>query len=293
MDYILENDFLRATVRSKGAELSSVQNKRTGEEMMWQADPAVWPRCAPMLFPYCGRLKDGAYTWQGVRYEGGQHGFARDMEHTLEASAPGELTLCLEANALTMEKFPFPFQLRSTFTLEENRVCHRVCVTNDGDAPLRFGFGYHPGFACPFDAQHTVEDYSIVFERPETPTVVDTSPVTGLCTGRNYTYFEDGVSIPLTDHLFDADSLCFSGLRSSTLSLEEAGTGRRVSVDIEGFPYVLVWSAKGPLQFLCVEPWHTLPDAENATGRWEDKAPAITVEPGEEWTTKLVTHFER
>ena len=80
MEFILENENLRVTVESHGAELVSVVNKQTGAEMLWQADPAVWARHAPVLFPYCGRLKDGAFTCKGVRYEGGQHGFARDME---------------------------------------------------------------------------------------------------------------------------------------------------------------------------------------------------------------------
>lgn len=60
----------------QGAELCSVVKKETGEEMLWQADPAVWNRHAPILFPYCGRLKGGAFTHNGVSYEGGQHGFA-------------------------------------------------------------------------------------------------------------------------------------------------------------------------------------------------------------------------
>ena len=70
MEFILENENLRVTVESHGAELVSVVNKQTGAEMLWQADPAVWARHAPVLFPYCGRLKDGAFTCKGVRYEG-------------------------------------------------------------------------------------------------------------------------------------------------------------------------------------------------------------------------------
>ena len=88
MEYTLENEILRVTVASRGAELVSVVDKRTGAEMLWQADPDVWPRHAPILFPYTGRLKGGRFTHRGVAYEGGQHGFARDMEHTLMESAP-------------------------------------------------------------------------------------------------------------------------------------------------------------------------------------------------------------
>ena len=83
MEYLLENEFLQAVVASQGAELVSVREKATGRELMWRGDAAVWGRHAPILFPYCGRLRGGAFTHRGVRYEGGQHGFARDMEHAL------------------------------------------------------------------------------------------------------------------------------------------------------------------------------------------------------------------
>ena len=71
-----------------------------------------------ILFPYCGKLSGGHYTLDGQTWEGGQHGFARDMEHALVEQSGDSVTLCLEANVLTMEKFPFAFKLFSTFRLE-------------------------------------------------------------------------------------------------------------------------------------------------------------------------------
>ena len=149
MEFTIENNFLCVRVQSRGAELCSVVKKETGEEMLWQADPAVWNRHAPILFPYCGRLKGGAFTHNGVSYEGGQHGFARDMEHALVEQSGDSVTLCLEANVLTMEKFPFAFKLFSTFRLEGVTVHHDIRVENDGGEVMPFAFGYHPAFLCP------------------------------------------------------------------------------------------------------------------------------------------------
>ena len=148
MEFTIENNFLCVRVQSRGAELCSVVKKETGEEMLWQADPAVWNRHAPILFPYCGRLKGGAFTHNGVSYEGGQHGFARDMEHALVEQSGDSVTLCLEANVLTMEKFPFAFKLFSTFRLEGVTVHHDIRVENDGGEVMPFAFGYHPAFLC-------------------------------------------------------------------------------------------------------------------------------------------------
>lgn len=293
MEFTIENNFLCVRVQSRGAELCSVVKKETGEEMLWQADPAVWNRHAPILFPYCGRLKGGAFTHNGVSYEGGQHGFARDMEHALVEQSGDSVTLCLEANVLTMEKFPFAFKLFSTFRLEGVTVHHDIRVENDGGEVMPFAFGYHPAFLCPFDAAHKAEDYVLRFDTPQTPTVIETGEDDGLVTGATRVYFESETDIPLHDGMFVHDSTCFSRLTAGSLSIVEKETGRRVSVGIEGYPYVLMWSAKGPVRYVCIEPWHGLPDARTASGIWEEKPDTVRLAPGESWSTGLAMTFAR
>lgn len=52
MRYSIENDTLRLTVDTHGAEAVSVIHKPTGAELLWSGDPSVWGRHAPILFPY-------------------------------------------------------------------------------------------------------------------------------------------------------------------------------------------------------------------------------------------------
>ena len=59
MQYSIENEILRLTVDTHGAEPVSVLHKPTGAELLWQGDPAVWGRHAPILFPYTGKLTGG------------------------------------------------------------------------------------------------------------------------------------------------------------------------------------------------------------------------------------------
>ncbi len=81
MQATIHNEFLTLTVDTHGAEAVSLKNA-AGEEMLWQADPAIWKRHAPILFPWTGKLVDGTFTAKGKTWKGGQHGFARDLEHT-------------------------------------------------------------------------------------------------------------------------------------------------------------------------------------------------------------------
>src|SRR5688500_12365310 len=77
---ILENDFLKISIRSKGAELTSLFDKSSGIEHLWQGDPAVWNWHAPNLFPVVGGCLNNQLYIDGKAYPMERHGFARQSE---------------------------------------------------------------------------------------------------------------------------------------------------------------------------------------------------------------------
>ena len=79
MEYCIENEYLKVTVTTFGAQLKSVVRKCDGVEHMWQADPEVWGYHAPILFPHAGKVVDGIIEAKGGSFESKQHGFARLM----------------------------------------------------------------------------------------------------------------------------------------------------------------------------------------------------------------------
>ena len=292
MRYTIENESIRLTVDSHGAEAVSVINVHNGAEMLWRGDAAVWGRHAPILFPYCGKLTEGKMIAKGVEYAGGQHGFARDVEHTMVRQTADSLVFELHANAETLQKWPYAFVLRSTFTIEGPTVHHTLTVENPCEEQLRFGIGYHPAFAIPFDDKHDTEDYEFRFEELESPLCVSALPH-GLLNGQSYYLARNTRRIPLTDDLFQNDSFCMVNLRSQTLGIYEKDTGRAVVCDISQFPYTLIWSKPGTPKFVCIEPWHSLPSAENGSTDWNRKPAAAILAPGEEWSCTLSTDFVR
>ena len=87
--HILENEALRLEIADKGAELSRVWDKEESCERLWSADPAVWNRHAPILFPFVGKVVDGKYRLNGRVYEmNTQHGFARDRDFVCLEAGP-------------------------------------------------------------------------------------------------------------------------------------------------------------------------------------------------------------
>ena len=292
MQYTIRNEFLTLTVDTHGAEPVSVKNA-AGEEMLWQADKAIWGRHAPILFPWTGKFPGGRFTHNGRAYQAGQHGFARDVEHTLLRAEGDTIVLQLRADEDTLARWPFDFTLTSTFRLEGKTVHHTLTVANNGAEPMPFGIGYHPAFNVPFDARHTTADYEFRFDQPESPVILDARP-NGLLSGKTYYQWKNTDRIQLTDRLFDNDSFCMAGLRSATLGIYEKDTGKNITCSIAGYPYTLIWSAlSDTIRFVCIEPWHSLPGAETDTQEWSERAAAKILAQGEQFSTTLSTTFDR
>jgi aldose 1-epimerase len=270
-----------------------VVRKCDGTEHIWHADPAVWGYHAPILFPFCGKLKDGKFEVGGKVYNcAGQHGFARTSTHTLVEQTDGRIVLELTHSEETLAVFPWKFRLLSIFTLENDTLHHTLRVENVDEEAFSFGIGYHPAFTIPFDNKHTYADYELRFSRMESPLCLSTAPK-GLINGQVYSLGSNIDTLPITAGMFDSDSHCMVNLRSGTLGLYEKDTGRGVVCNIENFPYCLIWSKPGVPHFICIEPWNSLPSYEFGSTVWEEKPAAARIAPGENWSTTLSTSFVR
>ena len=293
MEYIIENEYLQVTVTTNGAQVKSVIRKGDEVEHMWQADPALWGSHAPILFPFAGRLKDGKLEAKGKTYEFPKaHGFARTMDHELVYKNKSTLVLQITDTPETLALWPYKFRLMSAFTLEGDTLCHTLTVENRDDEKMPFGIGYHPGFAIPFDDKHSATDYELRFDKVESPLCLDTMP-RGLISGKTYYLGKNITKIPVEEGMFDNDSHCMVGLNSSTLGIYEKDSGRAVVCNIADFPFVLLWSKPGMPQFICIEPWHSLPSPEDGSCKWEEKPAAAVIDPGESWSATLRTSFVR
>ena len=291
-EFTIENEYLRLTVTTWGAQVKSVVRKCDGVEHIWQADKDVWGFHTPILFPHCGKVVDGKIEAKGAVYESGQHGFARNMEHDFVDQTEDTIVLELCSNEETLARFPYEFRLVSTFTLEGDTLHHTLTVENLDSDKLPFGIGYHPGFAVPFDDKHVATDYELRFNETESPICLNCLP-TGLLQDNNYYLGKNITSIPVDEQLFANDSHCMTNLKSRTLGIYEKGTGRAVVCDISDFPYTLIWSKPGMPKFICIEPWHSLPSPEGGSIKWEEKPAAAILNPGEAWSTTLSTSFVR
>ena len=163
----IQNEQFSASVVPQGAELKSLKNRATGEELIWQADSEVWAKSAPLLFPIIGRLNGGKTSINGADYEIPKHGFALSSLFKVLEQEADRVVFELRANDDTRKIYPFEFSLQAEFRLNGAALKANYTVRNTGYAEMLFSIGFHPAFALDL-LTASLSDYFIEFSEPET-----------------------------------------------------------------------------------------------------------------------------
>lgn len=271
MIFYLENDILKIAIDTHGAELSSIFNKKTDKEMLWQGDSRFWGRKSPVLFPVVGKYKDCKTTYNGKEYSLGQHGFARDSEFALTKKTDNKLSFELTSDESTLAKYPFKFRLVCSFLLQNNKIIVGWNVENIDDKEIHFSIGAHPAFYCQKgETVLTMNGDNIKYNLLNAD---------GLYTSPKY---DVESSFILNDSVFDNDALV----------IENSGVNEIALVDNDK-PYLTVkfdaplfgiWSpAKKNAPFVCIEPWYGRCDAEDFCGNITEREWGNALGLNEKW----------
>ena len=261
----LKNNQMTVTITEFGAELQTV-TAANGTEYLWHGDPKYWAGRAPVLFPNCGRMLDGCYTYEGVKYELPIHGFAKFYEFEVESVNDTEVVFFLKDNAETHKMYPFAFEVRVRYALDNDRIVITYDIYNPSqDKPLLASVGSHEAYTCP----EGLTAYDVVFEKDEPLNSHGFHEVQGI-TYATYPVEAPGGVLPLKDEYFAIDALIFRNLESKELTLRNRETGRGVTVNFDGIETLLIWTKPGA-PFVCIEPWCGFPCWEDFNGKLEDK----------------------
>lgn len=290
MDYQIKNNNLTVTISNQGAEVQSVKANKSGREFIWQADPQVWGRHAPVLFPIVGRLKDDQYQYQGKTYHLGQHGFARDSVFEVEEETATAITFVLRSNEKTLENYPFNFELKVRYTLEENSLAEEFFVKNLDNKTMIFGIGGHPGFNLPTNDQVNKEDYYFKFSPdsarvkiPLKAPLLDWSNKTKVATDQLF---------KISNLMFKDDAWVFELKDRNKVSLASNKNNYQVTVAMDKAPYVGLWSQyPKTADYACIEPWWGIADTLDASGILEEKKGMNHLPAGDTWQNGFTMTF--
>jgi galactose mutarotase-like enzyme len=254
----ITNGLISAKVNSKGAELTSLFNHATNLEHMWGADPKFWAKTSPVLFPIVGALKEGAFLYRNNSYKLSRHGFARDMEFTVEVKEPSRVVFLLTNTDETKKLYPFTFELRIIYSVDQFTLTVSYEVTNKDADLMYFSLGAHPAFKVPLVPGTSYNDYQLLFNRKENS---GRWPITkdGLLETSSEPCLQSDV-LPLTKDLFYKDALVFKDVKSTMISIRSSRHTHGIDFSFEGFPYFGIWAAPDA-DFVCLEPWCGVADS--------------------------------
>ena len=278
MNYEIKNEYIKAKIKSFGAELNSLQKIDDSLEYIWQGDKEFWARHSPILFPIVGRLKNDSYFYKNQKYNMSQHGFARDKEFEIVEKKDDFIEFKLSSDEKTLKIYPFSFELYLSYKLERNSLIVSYKVINKSDEKMLFSIGAHPAFNWSLEKDLKKEDYFLEFEINNSKRYFLNE--LGLVFDSIDLKFEDK-KLFLNEELFKNDALVFNDLNIKNLTFKNIRNENFIKLNFKNFPYLGIWSKPSGSPFLCIEPWFGVADEENASQNFEDKKGIINLQKDE------------
>jgi galactose mutarotase-like enzyme len=289
MQVFLENDQIRAGIKTAGAELFSVVHKLHDIQYMWRADAGIWGKSSPVLFPIVGTLKSNSFTHQGKQYTLPRHGFAREMEFTIASQTKDQIVFSITDNPTTHAKYPFQFRFSLIYTLKDNNLTVTYKVENTGAQVMCFSVGGHPAFAAPLAKGAGYSDYHLIFNREEEAPRWPISP-DGLIKETPEEFMMHTNRVDLSHELFHQDAIVLKHLKSDAVSLRTEMDAHGLDFHFKGFPFLGLWAAKDA-DFICIEPWCGIADSVSHNQELSEKEGIEAIQPDTSWARSWSVDF--
>ncbi|MBO5285744.1 MAG: aldose 1-epimerase family protein [Clostridia bacterium] len=280
MQYKISNGNLTATISDVGAEVISLQ--KNGCEYLHDGIN-YWQGIAPIMFPICGRLFGGKYTYKNNEYEMILHGFVRKEVLSVFDASVDSITFIYKSSDDSKKIYPFDFDFLIKHTIAGDTLTTDFTVINLSDDDLPFALGGHPGFKLPIENKGDFTDCYVEFDEACPAKKIDFTP-TCFMTG-NDTLFsgEDLKVIPLKHDLFDDDAI-FLYDTSKGITLKSNATPTTIRLDFKGFKYIGLWHApKTDANYVCIEPWTSCPSYDNKIDDFSCKKDMFYIKKGEKF----------
>lgn len=259
---ILKNEHLTLRIEREAAEMHSLIDHATGQEILWNGDPAYWAGRNPILFPIVGSTFDKQIHLFGETFTMGNHGFARHRVFRIDQHHESSITLVLESDESTLAQYPFAFRLAVTTTLKGRSVHIEYVITNHDPKPMPFSFGLHPAFALS-DPNNALIEFPKAERSPLIPT--------------------DQTQLRMDDAFFDEHkTFLLTDPQSPYVDLIQPET--RIRVSCAGYRWLAFWK-KPQAKFLCIEPWHGHGDFGETTTDFYAREGTIVLQPHQSFTT--------
>jgi galactose mutarotase-like enzyme len=280
-----EENGVRIVVSRLGAELISLA--RVNEAGRWTgflyrdndlSTPSQgWANHATVMGYYLHRLKNGHSFYRGREIKGGNHGFLRSKTWRFAGFSSegtgGSLRYRITPEDFSPTEYPLRVGVDLTYSIDNNKLTVLFEFRNyEPELTAHVAFGLHPGFgATSFESFHLQMPKGL-YRRYFSPG--------NYLSGETRDIEFPGGEMPFSkNELPGSVILELVDVRRRNFSYVDPPSGRWVTLDLTGLPYVTLWSDGGP--FLCVEPCWGLTDHHQQRA-FEEKQGIQTISPGGE-----------
>lgn len=255
----------------------------------------------PILFPFPNRIRGGVFTFEGKTYQFDKPSDSPTAIHGLLLTAPYQveraeaddksgamLIARLDSREFpeVMRQYPFPFEIKITYTLRAAVLKMDIRVENLGDTNMPMGFGIHPYFRAPLSPRSSPTETQITvpvtqyWELDEilvpTGKIIDAEGELQLRTGKPFA----GMKL---DHVFTGVQTA-NGVSQCTINDREAGIQLTIEADAQFREWVVYTPPNRPS--ICFEPYTCPTDAINLEAKGID-AGVTVLKPGEVFTAEI------
>ena len=256
MIYTIKSDLLTVQLNDAGAELYSAKGA-DGHEYIWNGDERYWKDRAPLLFPTCGRLLENKFVYGGKEYAMRSHGFAKKCVFEVVSKEESKIVFKLSENEMTLNEYPFNFELYAEYEVSGNTLDARFTVKNTDEKLLPYMFGWHPGFML--DGSGAIGDFTLDFDGK---TNLEWHPLQNgpFVDPNGKDYAIDGKYALCEKEIYENDTMIFVGTGDKT-KLTSPDTKYAVEFAwSENLPYFCIWKDdNSDARFICLEPWSGVP----------------------------------
>lgn len=238
-----------------------------------------------ILFPFPNRLRDGRYTWHSREYafpinnaptNNAIHGFVRHESFAVErielTARRASITSRFVADGKNAA-YPFPFTLDVTFSITaKSEFIATFSVTNQHDASIPVGLGWHPYFRLtPRAADHHLQLPPC--ERIE----IDERMIP---TGRRSPYADFREERSLGETQLDTCFAVLPGESAVHAVLRAPGHSLTIEAPRERFPFFQVFTPPARTS-IAIEPMTCNVDA------FHNREGLVELAPGQQWTAEF------
>ncbi len=277
MAKVLENERLLIEVEERGSQLVRIFDKKNNREVLWNADPAFWPKHSPLLFPMIGASYEKKYRINGREYDMPNHGFAWTSDFTFVESMEG-LEAELHSSEESREKYPYDFKVTVGHKLADNKIIVSWKVENTGGEEMLYNIGAHPAFMMP-EGKKSSDMYLKFPGKKELPFYRIAKSGCALKEDVKTLVLDTDSCVKITEDFWNEDVYIFDNQNLNEVALYHEDKTPYVTILSDNFPYFGIWTKPGA-PFVCLEPWQGRCDREGYTGELKDKEGIRRLAPG-------------